>query len=550
MGLIESIKGLFSGKSNRKKMKESYGVGWGSLYYPPEYQADQISRINAQYGFLGTAPLQSPRDRALGFDYPFVRSLTDLLAYRANSRFCARTNSYASGLINGLMSYVIGSGFKIQCQDREDDSINEDDLAKQCQKLLLEWSDKINFVGFQEECFSRTQVDGEIFVKYWMTRDGLVVNFIEPECIILPMQNMDNPMEWTLGIRTDAHNIQKVLAYSVLNFLSDGTQEYLIIDAKEIEHMKINCSSNSKRGIPSIAFDTLQALNAAQALANNLAENCAVNAAIALIRQHEVATQGQVEDFIQTQLGQNLPYPQIPFNTPQAFQGFGSVTGAGVYDISKGMEYIDPPSAKNIDKYIMALETILNKAGRRWNAPSWIISSNTDNASYASSLTMESPFIRSCQRSQNDYQRLFTSVAKKALDNYAVMGEIPIDWEDKIIVKVIPPSMIVRELDREARLNEIYYSMGVKSLHTISSELGLDMTVERQFFEKEKAMGLDPDRFHNADAGDPKDASKDPYPKDPQDEDNVKKSSDQRQDRRVGANNKTIKTKVRTTNEK
>jgi hypothetical protein len=485
MGLLENFFNLFK-KEQPKKIKENYiGGGFGSFFLPPEIYADNISQVyNLYSGSVGIAPLSSARDRAMGYNYPFLRSLADLLAYRANSRWAAQTNAYATGLINGLTSYVIGDGFSVKIS-----SDTDNDFADFVQDLLNIWMDNINFLNIQSETYVRSEVDGEVFIRYFMTKEGLRLGWIEPEWVqpISEAETNDEPWNWS-GIYTDPNNINDIKGYGVLDWKLDGTIDRIYLPSDKVEFLKCNSTGNTLRGLPSICFDTLESLTLAATLASNIASNCAAGAAITLIRQHETATATDIDAFLQSQIPQNIPYQNVAYNAPQAFKGFQGVTGAGVYDIPKTMQYVDPPSAGNIDKYISALDAILQKAGRRWNAPTWIMSGHTAQHNYASSLTAESPFLRCCQRKQHELKRHFMNIITKALDNFAIIGDLPLDWRNNITINISPPSTVVRDVKNEIEVNKALNEMGIKSKRSIAAEFGLDYDAEQDLLQKEKDL--------------------------------------------------------------
>jgi len=478
------------GTIDTKNLQENYGGGayagsWGGFAAFPYMQGDAISRINSQYAGINMyAPLDIPQSRHLGMDYPWIRSLNDCNVYRTQSRFMARTNCYAISILNGVKSYVIGNGFKTMIQSEKNKT-----LAKKVQQIVDEWCLEVDWYTIQNEFWTRNEVDGEAFLHVMPQRDGkLKVRFIEPT-LIQPPEGESND-EWSLGIKAPVEDSQAVEAYGVMSWDQQNVPYIKILPAKEIIHSKINCTMQMKRGIPSISFDTLTAFGNAQKLSTNLQVTAAVQAGVTYVRQFENNTQPQVDEFISSQVTQgNIGAPfSFPLGAPSAFQGYELMGSGSILDIPKTMNYVESPSAKNTEQYISVLEMTLRQAAKHWQCPDWLATSRSDSTSYASSLTAESPFLRTCLRSQQNYKRIFTQVINKVLNNAAVAGLIPLDWKKSITVTLDAPSLETREILKQSQADALLHSMGCKSLHEIAASAGGDFEKTQALMRKEQEM--------------------------------------------------------------
>lgn len=482
MGLFDWFKAKPAPTPPKKTLKES----WGDLYMPQQYIADVLNRANSGYLGVGIWANNNPRDRAYGADYPFVRNEQDLALMRNASRYCYRTNANAAGVINSLTSYVISTGFLATCK-----SDTDQDLANQCQILISQWMDQNNFETLQEEIFRRTRIDGEMFLRIHPQEDGhLAVRFVEPECVTQPGGTTQE--EYLFGIKTDPLDTQNIKEYNVRYYadeyqgLTDEavTPDYMV-------HLKVNCNEAMKRGIPDFSFSTLEMFNLAAKLQRNIGEGAAVQAAIAAIREHENATVAQVQDFIDTQIG-STPTPPFPYPgmMPSSFGGYEQIQPGTFVDIPTGSTYKEPPGASNVEPHLQALQAVLRTAGMRWSAPEWLVSARSDSMSYASSLTAESPFLKACMRMQRDYKKVFRVILEKVLENAALAGEIPLEWRDTVAIDIAPPAMEVRDKGAEARANQIYYEMRIKSKHTICADLGMNYAREQEFLAQEETTAI------------------------------------------------------------
>lgn len=473
----------------KKKLRES----WGDMYMPQQYITDTLNRANSGYLGVGVWANNNPRDRAYGADYPFLRNEQDLALMRNASRYCYRTNANAGGIINSLTSYVISTGFSINCKSDE-----SPELATKCQIIASKWMDSNNFEVIQEEIFRRSRVDGEVFLRIHPQEDGhLAVRFIEPECVTQPGGSTQE--SFLFGIETATNDTLDIKNYNVQYYTAEYqelTNE--LVSPDYMLHYKINCTEAMKRGIPDISFSTLDMFNLAAKLQKNIGEGAAVQAAIAAIRQHKDATISQVEDFLDTQTVSNpVPNFMSPGMSPSGFAGFSQIPPGTFIDMPAGSDYKEPPGATNVESHLQVLQAVLRTAGMKWSAPEWLVSARSDSMSYASSLTAESPFLRACMRMQRDYRKVFRTIIEKVLDNASLAGLIPLDWGNFVSVDVAAPAMEVRDRGAEARANQVYYEMGIKSKHTICADLGMNYTREQAFIQEEyKTSAIPPEKAY------------------------------------------------------
>ena len=481
-----------------RKVKQVSAIaesGWGEYWGPDAYQSELLLDPNSGYAGVSVGNFSGQRGRSYGYNYPFIRNDQDLINLRNASRMCVTTNPYAEGTLNGLISYVISTGFTATCK-----SDTQDDLAAKCQEIISKWIDRNNFESVQEELYRRAETDGDCFMRMFPQSDGdIALRFIEPECIVAPYQSRDE--EWSLGIKTDPTDTQNRKWYNIRYCDESGQLIDERVKAKWIIHYKLNASAASKRGMPSFSYATLESFNQALKLKTALGTGAAVQASIAGIREHNSATEAQIEGFIDDTLT-NLPgMPFIyPSTVPGNYQGTGVIQPGTILDLTKNSIWKDPPGANAVEEHTMVLQALLRAAGSRWSAPEWLVSGRSDSMSYASSLTAESPFLRACSRRQRDLKKVIRDILEIVLANAALNGEIPMEWDDTVSIDISSPAMEVRDIGALARANEIYHKMRVKSLRTISSDIGVNYTKERAYFAQEAQDSIQPtDPLHNTD---------------------------------------------------
>jgi hypothetical protein len=492
--LFENIRNLFISQPDKKSkpLKEGYLPDAGAMWQAGFLWGDMYNR-QGSYGYNSFAPIANTSDRLNGFDFPYVYSLADHLTYLANSRYIGKVNPYAIGMVNALSSYVLGEK-GISATVTSDD----EELTKLVQDLLEIWYNKTNFDTLQIELFERSIVDGEYFLRKFFQKDGfLKLRTIEPEHIQIPIGY--DPLAASMGVVCDPEDPQTVLGYGVYTY--KGTKEASTIEfveADEIIHDKKLVTQAMKRGRPAFIFDTGAAFLQAAKLARNIASMATTQASVAFIRQHATATAAQVQDFADSQNSNFVPpFPQ--WGTASSYSGAGGYASSSILDVPKTLEHVNPPSAGNIGNYIEALNMCLREAGRLWNAPEWLISGKGDSINYASSLTTESPFLRSITKQQKDFKETIDKIMEAVIQNFAISGLIPLDYKSKNLkINLVAPSIETREYLKEAQLNKIYLDMGIKSPQTISHELGLNFATEQENFaslqknpkEQEKDAGI------------------------------------------------------------
>lgn len=463
----------------RKSLRESaYNIDFALNSY-----ADLLNRFYD--GGVYSYPITNPYDRRYGSNYPFWYSEQQLNLIRAQARLLTTTNPNAQGLLNGLCSYVIGPGYGYRVMPKPGYDLPAG-LIQKIEDVLNQFFDDNDWDTMEQEIFMRSREDGECFLRYFPQPSGrLLIRTIEPEQIFQPPSS--DFAEWSYGIKTEMDDVFTILGYHVDYEAPRGSDEAHrertgeIVPASSIVHIKCNVKRSIKRGLSDFSYDTLDTFVTAGKLRKNLGEGSAVQSAIAAIRQHETATKEQVEDFIQ----ENVDYTAFT-GIPQKETDFQRIEPGSFLDIPKGMEYVEPPGSENAEGHLKVFASLLRSAGNRLNAPEWLSSSDVSNANYASSLTAESPFLRTCVRLQTFYRRYFARVAREAILTAAEAGDLPIAVVDAIDVIVTPPNVEARDKIAESTSNQTYVSMGIKSKQTIAQELGLDWEQEKRNMEMDE----------------------------------------------------------------
>ncbi|HLN30408.1 MAG TPA: phage portal protein [Gemmataceae bacterium] len=435
-------------------------------------------------------PIGQPTDRRYGQNWPFWNTETQLSLLRAQARLLCTMNGYAIGLLSGLQAYVIGDGFQYRIVDRKSqndtkNSAKPSPFALKVQEIIDEFCDVNDWSEWERELFWRSREDGEFFLRFYPDNDNrcMTVRCVEPEQVSMTGVPEATQEHWSFGIHTDPEDVQTVYGYNVLYMADPSNHANQIreeVPIEEMLHFKINVKRTVKRGLSDFAFSTHDAFTVAEKLRNNMAEGAAVQSALAYIRQHESATQAQIQNFLNTQ--------QIDFTRANPLTGqqinYKQFEPGTIADIPRGMQYVQPPGAGNASGFIDILHATLRGAGCRWNAPEWLATgSGADMAAYTASLTAHAPFVRSATQKQNAYKKVFTQVLWEAIEYAIDYGRLPMDTPHLIDIQCEAPSILARDEQDEAQANQIRVTGGWKSRQTVQQEEGLDPEQEMQNIE-------------------------------------------------------------------
>jgi len=457
--------------------------------------ADLINRFTDSG--IAPYPLTSIADRRWGHNWPFWRSENELAIWRARGRLLCGMSANAQGLQNGLDSYIIGKGFKWEFKPKKG-SVIDKGIVEQGQRLLDDFLEKNRWSQFERESRNRGGEDGEVFIRMFPNTDGTMsVRFIEPEQVRdLSRHGVDG----TYGIVTKPDDINEVVSYSVSYVAPGGSAKEgddEDVPAADIVHIKRNVKSGVKRGLTDFSFGTADAFENASKLLRNMGLGAAVQAAIAGIRQHDVATSAQVDTF----LAVDTAYQQQNPGTGQT-DSYQVLDAGSFLDIPKGQNYVPPPGAANGPAHLSIQQALLRTAGARYNAPEWLCSGDASNGNYASSLTAESPFVKSCESEQHFYGKHFKLVITAFTLNAVKAGLIPDYFLDLVDVTYTPPRVQTRNAAEEATTSDVYLRNKVTSPQIVAAQQGLEWDqVEADWEEYEERFGAAPSPLPGMDDG-------------------------------------------------
>ena len=454
-----------------------------------ERWGEPVEPREAGFGSEGVAPVvpASFDDRRDGRCVPLYETETDLARMRGAARRLALLTPVASGALDSLANYVFGPGFTLRVEGGE--ALPAWRAA--AQRILDRFADDNDLAGLcDRELHHRAREDGEAFVQLVPCREGgCRLRFLEPEQITEPAN--PRPLEdwlgvtdegvssWSFGVHTLADDPATPLGYHVIHDSAGRDWNYLAVD--HVEHLRRNVPRNAKRGVSD--FLVIQAdLEREAVLRRNTAEGAALQAAIAWILQPNSSDH--------TPLG--IPRSEIPVvhrTTPvtTAYERVRRYPPGTILRPSAGLEYKPGPlGSERIPHFLQVGQAVLRAIGLRWNMPEYLISGDASNASYASTLVAESPFVKAREADQQYFRRHLQSLCWKVLRlawRQGAFDHLGVPFErllDSLNVQIGVPAVASRDPLVLAQTHELQLKLGLLSRRTAAAQAGLDFDQERR----------------------------------------------------------------------
>ena len=426
-----------------------------------------------------------------GENLPVYLNWYQLKVARDNSRRLCSMNEFAINALENRISYIVGKGFKYQAVRRdnpdtpEDESGDGDDsLAREVNDYLREWMDGSDWESTEQEIARRCDCDGECFIRFFETANGVEYRFIEPEHVQAPNESGPD----TFGIQTDTDDVCTVLGYWVIEDPIEKRAPVLV-PASEILHIRLNVNSVAKRGLPTF-YPIRKNLERADKLLRNMSVLAQVQATFAVIRKHSGASASAVSAFQQAQADAMYSSP-VTGNTKylQALQP------GSIIDSNLQTEYEFPGGSINAASYVEILQAELRAIAARLVMPEYMLTADASNANFASTLVAESPSVKNFERLQSFYARKFgrgcyyqgknSGVLWRVIVHGAESGKLNPQVLDEIEIQATGPSLTVRDRAADTTRYQTLNSARVLSKETWAQLEELDYEQEKRKLEQE-----------------------------------------------------------------
>ena len=437
-----------------RRLREAFDELWDSFVDPADalYDADgtRWTRL-AGLGLPGSA----------GAPFADERQLAEI---RGECRALAVANEFAINGHENRVSYIVGSGHSYRAAARKG-CAPDDALIARVQDALDEFVERNRWRQRQQEIVRRRDRDGECFLRLFAGGDGLThVRFVEPDQVAAPRDRLGDPAA-SFGIQTAPGDVETVVAYYV-----DGQP----VAPAEIQHRKANVDANVKRGLP-LFYPVRKNLRRAEKLLRNMSVVSEIQSAIALIRKHAAATAAGLEQFVRQQADLTATDP-VSGRTSH-FKRYAPGT---ILDAAGGTEYEFPAAGLDAGRYVTVLQAELRAIASRLVMPEFMLTSDASNANYSSTMVAEGPAVKMFERLQHDMIADDLELMRRVLETAVAAGRLPGEALRTVAVRVIPPTLAVRDRLRDAQADQILVRAGAMSVATLAMRHGLDAEQERQ----------------------------------------------------------------------
>lgn len=476
---IERIKAAKLGQmrareERRRNLVEALSIDWVTPYA----ELLDLTRRTGDPVFSGPTSMWQRRH---GRNWPIYQTEADLNLLRAPARILLATNGYAQGLVEGITSYLLGPGetFRIAKADEKDQEFPKEAIAA-AQDVVDEILDRNQWHGGEqpgigEELVGRSIEEGEFLLLHYRREDGWTdFRIAEPEQLTQPPGT--DWQEWSFGIMAPRDDAQDHRRYYIQ--YGDSPNQGEEYDPEEVTHFRRNVRRGMKRGVTDFCFDTYDAIYLASRLRTNLADTAAQQAAIVGVRQHDSGAKEDIQSFVDA----DADFTETEYLT--GTQKSVKMHRRGSWeDIPKGLNYVAGPIATSQPIHIQVLEMVLKAGGKKWQAPSWMTGGGMDDINFASSLTIESPFVRTILRRQRPYSEAFRRPVWLAFEHYVRTNGLRDrtgkvwTWDeiaDKLKLLVSMPSPETRNKLEESQRASIEIPLGVQSRQKYAQEQGRD----------------------------------------------------------------------------
>lgn len=395
-------------------------------------------------------------------------------------------NPHGRNIIRLFEKYVAGRGFTI-------------DPVSTLPQVQQVWDDvwKLNKMELRKkEIVRRTMRDGECFLRFFTKGHLLVIRFMNPDLVQSPPGS-----DITHGIQTNPDDIEEVLAYCYKG-------EW--IPADQVHHIKIMVDSDVKRGRSFLEPVMRSLAMYADWIKDRMRLN-RVRSIVALIKKvvgspTRAANIVSEQETVNRKAPDGTSYQKVP-------------EGVSLITTNQGVEYdLKAPNLQAADVQHDG-RTLLLSICAGTGLPEFMVTSDSSNSNYASTMIAEGPAVREFQDWQDFFGEHFKAIYEKAINTAMMFGEIP-QWEiitrqerteekdeagfpvmkditerieTSVECNVIFPELVHRDLESETKALVQQSQARWISDHTASARLDLDYDEEQRLITEEDKMRYEMD---------------------------------------------------------
>lgn len=398
-------------------------------------------------------------------------TLERLTVMRNKARTLARDNPHAKGILRNFVKYVVGKGFSYSA---------ETDDPQVAEKAAEEWErfcNANNWASMEREIVKRSLRDGEVFLRFFRQPETLLVRFVDPVLVTPKSADMKHPF----GIEYKPDDLGgPPIAYYIRPNYETITSDR--IDAKEIDHIKVEVDSDIPRGI-SVLWSVRRRLRQYDTwLGDRLILN-KLRTAIVLVRKHKGASPSQIAAFATAQQTES----KTDDLTGDSYRS-KTIHPGSVVDIpdTVDLEYM----AANINARDVAADgrAVLLSVAAGIGQPEYMVTGDASNANYASTMVAEGPGVKEFEYWQGVFGGEFAAIWRRVMA-WAGQAHAGAAAVAACGVQVVGARVITRKPKEEAETGQILADNGVISKRTWAAREGLDYEEEQRYIEAEEGTG-------------------------------------------------------------
>lgn len=433
---------------------------------------------------------------------PLYTTEWGLKMLRDQSRRLAALNEFAINALTNRVSYTVGKGYQYQAVPKRQDY---QPLADQMQAVIDEFLAINCWCEREQEIAWRADRDGEAFLRFFEPERGqCLVRFVEPEHVRAPKQDVPH----AYGVETDPDDIETVVAYWIVEN-PNVSWEPVRVPAAEVLHVRLNSDSTAKRGVPTL-HPVRKNLERADTLLRNMSTLAAVQATYAVIRKHKRFGKSAIDAYQQANADLTINNPVGGLQT-----ALKRLLPGSIIDTGEETDYQFPATHADASGFVGILQAELRAVAARLVMPEYMLTTDSSNANYASTLVSEAPSVKNFERLQAFYGRRFgDGPYESATSSGAVWravliaveaGRLPREVLEAVEIQAEAPSIVARDKGQETNRSKTLNEAGVLSKSTWSKWEGVDPEQEQRQIDEdgEREAKRKPQEQPLADQGQP-----------------------------------------------
>jgi hypothetical protein len=403
-------------------------------------------------------------------------------------------SEFVRRIVRNAINYVVGPGYNATVT-----GVETPEVRKQVNDFWVRWCRHNKWPAKQRETVERGTLDGEIFLRWAVKNDMLIVRFLEPEDINDPTPGS----RWTLGVRYSTDDVEDVEAYAWNpKHSTSEPQDWLPPALLEMEGQRYNGVQHIFWfGTPSMVRcypPLIPILNRVKQYEGWLTDRLVLNklrARIALLRRHMKAAPSQIKEFADAQKDGET---RRSAKTGTAMDRRKMYKPGTILDVSGSTEYeFLTPNVQASDVRYDGREVKLAFATGAGQSEV-MVTADASNANFASTWIAEAPPVKEFETLQAVFSEESRQVWHRVMMWGQDTGRIPVapDRDDAMgysgyDVLLEPPTLVTRDRLDDTKANQMMYVADALSRKTWMSRDGLDVEQETENLKEEKAEDVE-----------------------------------------------------------